>query len=95
MLRIQIVYRGERNELEHASGPFEFGRGPARDGIVRFVTSDSYVSANHMRLEQIGEDVISVNNLSTRNNIRLNEKDSIPVGEGAQLFLPEIGRAHV
>lgn len=88
MLRIQIVYRGEQNELEHASGPFEFGRGPARDGIVRFVTSDSYVSANHMRLEQIGEDVISVKNLSTRNNIRLNEKDSIPVGEGAQLFLP-------
>lgn len=88
MLRIQIDYRGENAVVEHADGPFEFGRGPQRNGIPRHIVSDSYVSANHVRLDPNGETSAIITNLSTRNNIRLSENDGIAVGASRELRYP-------
>src|SRR5437870_5811501 len=44
MLRFQISDKRERQQLDHVSGPIEFGRGPKRNQIARCVIEDLRVS---------------------------------------------------
>jgi hypothetical protein len=52
MLHFTVIYNGQVTEVEHLGGPFEIGRGPQRDNIARHTVNDSYVSGNHVRIEQ-------------------------------------------
>lgn len=88
MLHFTIIYNGETVEIEHPSGPFELGRGPLRDNIPRYTTNDSYVSGNHVRVEQIANSKVSLLNLSQRNSIRINGGDLINIGVTVQVLLP-------
>jgi adenylate cyclase len=71
MLRIQVSNRRETQQFEHPAGPIEFGRGPKVDDCARCVILDLSVSRNHMRLEELPAGRLRVDNLSTRNAIRL------------------------
>ena len=88
MLHFTVDYKGEIAEFDHEYGPFEFGRGPKRDNIPRFVVNDSYVSGNHARIQQIDDSKVSIFNLSQRNSIRLDQGESISLGMSMQVELP-------
>ena len=49
MLRFQIIGKRERQTLEHASGPIEFGRGPQRENIARCVVPVSVTAMDRTR----------------------------------------------
>ncbi len=88
MLHFTIIYNGQTVEIEHPSGAFELGRGLERDNIPRYRSNDSYVSGNHVRVEQIANSKVSVLNLSQRNSIRIDKGDPLNIGETVQVLLP-------
>ena len=88
MLHFTIIFNGQTVEIEHPSGAFELGRGLERDNIPRYRSNDSYVSGNHVRVEQIANSKVSVLNLSQRNSIRIDKGDPINIGATVQVLLP-------
>ncbi|MSR48638.1 MAG: adenylate/guanylate cyclase domain-containing protein [Gemmataceae bacterium] len=88
MLHFTIIFNGQTVEIEHPSGAFELGRGLERDNIPRYRLNDSYVSGNHVRVEQIANSKVSVLNLSQRNSIRIDKGDPINIGATVQVLLP-------
>jgi signal transduction histidine kinase len=71
MLRFTIANKRERQQLEHPSGPIEFGRGPKRNDVPRCVVQDPYVSKDHVRVEELPNGQIRVDNLSQKQPIVL------------------------
>jgi signal transduction histidine kinase len=87
MLRFHVHNSRERLELEHGSGPIEFGRGPKRGAVARCVVQDGYVSKDHARVEEMPAGEIRVENLSTKQPIVVAE-GGIPPGGWAVLHAP-------
>ena len=52
MLTLTIANKLQTQQLTHASGPLELGRGPARPGSARVVVRDAFVSRDHIRIEE-------------------------------------------
>src|SRR5262245_65684155 len=71
MLRFLVSNKRERQHFEHLAGPIEFGRGPERDGIIRCIVQDGYISRDHVRVEEQADGRIRIENLSARNSIRI------------------------
>src|SRR5580700_4175613 len=88
MLRCYVNNNHEGQTIEHESGPLEFGRGPKRLDVTRCVILDPYVSKDHVRVEQIGEDKIRIENLSAKQPIWLSATVSIAPGIRADMNLP-------
>ncbi len=88
MLRIQILNKRERRNYEHCAGPLEIGRGPERDGIARCTVQDNYVSKDHVRLMELSDGRLRIENLSLRNSIRLADNSIIGIGEVRELRPP-------
>jgi adenylate cyclase len=88
MLRFLISNKRERQHFEHLAGPIEFGRGPERDGLPRCVIQDGYVSKDHVRVEELGDGRVKIDNLSQRNSIRLPDNSLIDKGESRTLKPP-------
>jgi signal transduction histidine kinase len=87
MLRFQVHNSRERQQLEHAAGPIEFGRGPKRNNMPRCSIQDAYVSKDHVRLEEMPNGQIRVENLSAKQPIVLAEGAIVP-GAWAMLTPP-------
>src|SRR5262245_30474270 len=88
MLRFLVSNKLGRQNFEHLSGPIEFGRGPERDGILRCVVQDGYVSKDHVRVEEQTDGRVKIDNLSARNSIRLPDNSIIDKGETKLVKLP-------
>src|SRR5689334_22751629 len=71
MLRFSVHNARERQQLEHAGGPIEFGRGPRRLDVPRCMIQDAYVSKDHVRIEELPSGETRVDNLSTKQPIVL------------------------
>src|SRR5262249_28826905 len=71
MLLFHISNKRERQQLEHSTGPIEFGRGPRTpDGPKRYVIRDDLcVSRDHVRVEEVQPGKVRIDNLSVRNPI--------------------------
>ncbi len=86
MLKIEI-----RNETQNksfvATGVLEFGRGPKREA-PRFLVDDATVSRDQLRVEEMPDRRIRLENLSTSRPVVLNDGQSIPVGSAHTLTLP-------
>src|SRR5260221_14047246 len=81
MLRFHISNKWERQQVDHASGPIEFGRGPKRGNAKRFVIKDDLcVSRDHVRVEETSQGRVRVDNLSTRNPILQIGSNALPPG---------------
>ena len=80
MLQIHLSNKREQQHFEHASGPLEFGRGPQRNCMPRCIIQDLYVSKDHLRLLELDDGQVRVENLSQRNSIRLADSSFIPIG---------------
>ncbi len=88
MLRFLVYNKQERQEIEHLSGPIEFGRGSARNNVPRCVIKDLYVSKDHIRVEELDDGRVRIENLSQRNSIRLSDNSAIPTGGSRELTPP-------
>jgi adenylate cyclase len=89
MLRIRVSNKLEHQEIEHPSGPLDFGRGPARDNIPRCILKDLYVSKDHIRILELDNGQVRVENLSQRNSIRLDDSSVIDLGRSRE-FVPPV-----
>src|SRR6185295_17596452 len=88
MLRLTIKNEEGTRDFEHDSGPLEIGRGPERLGVRRLVVLDLFVSKDHVRLEEINEGVVNVENLSSKARIAVEGKETVAPGETKMYVLP-------
>ncbi|MGB0066812.1 MAG: adenylate/guanylate cyclase domain-containing protein [Isosphaeraceae bacterium] len=88
MLQFFVSSKDRSQELDHDSGPFEFGREP-RPGTRRCVLdNDPYVSKDHLRVEELPSGAVRVANLSKRVAVPLEDGSHIKVGEARELATP-------
>ncbi len=88
MLRIRVSNKLENQEIEHSSGPLEFGRGPARNNVARCVLKDLYVSKDHIRVLELEDGLVRIENLSQRNSIRVDDGSVIATGNSHEFAPP-------
>jgi adenylate cyclase len=88
MLRIRVSNKLEHQEIEHPSGPLEFGRGPASNNVPRCVLKDLYVSKDHIRILELEDGQVRIENLSHRNSIRLDDDSIIALGTSRDVVPP-------
>jgi signal transduction histidine kinase len=88
MLRCHVSNERDRQQLEHDRGPLEFGRGPKRNDIARCVIHDPYVSKDHVRVWELPDGRLRVENLSQKAPIWLSANSSILPGGSFDLELP-------
>ena len=88
MLLFVVSNKRERQQFEHAAGPIEFGRGPQRGEVPRCVVQDSYISRDHVYVEELDGGRVRVRNLSARNSIRLADNTVIGTGAVRELGIP-------
>jgi adenylate cyclase len=87
MLSIRVTNDRQRQQIEHLNGPIELGRGPQRD-VSRFVIDDHFVSRDQLRVEELPEGRVRIENLSLRNPLSLPDGSLIAVGACQDLHLP-------
>ena len=88
MLRVQVKNKTLDTCYLHGGGPFELGRGPRRD-VERCIVDDPMVSRNQLRLEETGEHLVVVTNVSQTNPIFvMSDGSRIDVGGKRQLTPP-------
>jgi signal transduction histidine kinase len=80
MLRFHVHNARERQQLEHAAGPIEFGRVPRRGDVPRCTIQDAYVSKDHVRIEELPSGEVRVENLSAKQPIVLADHAIAPGG---------------
>ena len=86
MLKIQLRNKTQNTSFA-ATGVLEIGRGPQREA-PRFLVDDPTVSRDQLRVEEVPEGRIRLENLSTSRPIVLNEGQAIPPGSVHILTLP-------
>jgi adenylate cyclase len=87
MLTIAVHHAGQTQQLEHPGGPLEFGRGPRRD-VPRVVIDARYISRDQLRVAELPDGRVHVENLSRKNEVALADGTPIPTGAGRDLALP-------
>src|SRR5262245_56443774 len=88
MLRVTIKNEEGVSEFEHESGQLEIGRDPESNVLRRVVVLDLFVAKDHVRLEEINEGVVNIENLSSKARIASEGKDSVAPGEKKMFVLP-------
>lgn len=88
MLTLTIKNGLETQQLTHASGPLELGRGPMRSGVARAVVRDAFVSRDHIRLEEQPGRKVKVVNLSTKAPVTVDNHAVLNPGIDCDYLLP-------
>lgn len=88
MLYCFVNTNNEMLQMQHKSGPLEFGRGPKRNNVARCVVQDPYVSKDHVRVCETTPGNIHILNLSGKQPIWLSEQDTIAPGQEREIELP-------
>ncbi|MBV9123664.1 MAG: adenylate/guanylate cyclase domain-containing protein [Planctomycetes bacterium] len=87
MLTIAVHNQRQNQQFVHAGGPLEFGRGPQRRAR-RVLIEDLSVSRDHLRVEELPEGRVRLENLSTKKEIAVEGRPSIGIGACQELDLP-------
>jgi adenylate cyclase len=96
MLRVRVTNDKQNEQFEH-TGVLEFGRAPQR-GVSRCQLQDIRVSRHHVRLEELPNERVRLENLSTSGPVLLSKGGSIPLGDTVTLDLPvqiTLGRTQI
>jgi signal transduction histidine kinase len=88
MLALTVSNKLETQQLTHASGPLELGRGPARTGTARVVVKDAFVSRDHIRIEEVTGRKVRVVNLSTKASVTVDGHALLNPGADCEYLLP-------
>ena len=86
MILVRIKNEKQNIQFEQV-GVLEFGRGPQRD-VPRCVLSDIYASRNHLRIEELPNGRVRLENLSSTRPILLTGGASIASGKMTTADLP-------
>src|SRR5262249_19265675 len=95
MFSITVSNELETQQLTHNRGPLELGRGPAREGTVRVVIRDGFVSRDHVRLEEMPGGRVRIVNLSTKAPVTIDNHSTLNPGTDCEYPLPvrlEVGK---
>ncbi len=87
MLRIYLSNEKQSEHINHAEGPLELGRGAQREAR-RFRIDDHFVSRDHLRVEELADGRVQVENLSLKNPVTLVDGTRIAPGCRLELKLP-------
>src|SRR5689334_1825016 len=87
MLHFSISNKDVQSRFDHDSGPVEFGRA-AGGAYPRCVIDDSYISANHLRVEELPGSRVRLTNLSQRHPVPLADGRAVEVGAICEVSLP-------
>ncbi|MGE3809512.1 MAG: hypothetical protein AB7K24_33020, partial [Gemmataceae bacterium] len=79
MLFIRVSNDRQQDRFEHDTGPLEFGRGPQREQ-KRCVVDDAFFSRDQLRILELADNRIRLENLSHKNALSLSNGRSLPVG---------------
>jgi adenylate cyclase len=86
MLTVRITNDKQNEQFEYA-GAVEFGRAAQRE-VQRCRLDDIYVSRDHLRLDELPDGRVRLENLSTTRPVIYNDDQSIPIGGVVSLDLP-------
>jgi adenylate cyclase len=87
MLRIYIHNKQQQQQLQHGSGPLEFGR-VGQKGANRIVLEDPFVSRDQLRIQERPGGRLAVENLSQRTPLHMSDGAVVGVGATAEFELP-------
>jgi adenylate cyclase len=87
MLTITITGPAQSETIDLTQGPLEFGRGPRRE-CPRFLLTDGYASRDHLRLEELADGQVRVENLSHSQAVHVVGGDSVAMGRDRVLRPP-------
>lgn len=87
MIKVLVVNRKQRLEIEHPNGPLEFGRIP-KEGGRQIVVDDIAVSRDQLLVEELPSGRLSLQNLSGRVTIRFADGMMFPPGGSSERSLP-------
>src|SRR5262245_34029312 len=87
MLTIAVTTPRQMRHFEHSSGPLEIGRGP-QIMHPRLSLDDPYLSRDHLRIEELPERQLRIENMSRTNAVVLSDGSSVEVGVVRQVDLP-------
>jgi signal transduction histidine kinase len=88
MLTLTVANKLETQQLTHAAGPLELGRGPARTGTARVVVKDAFCSRDHVRLEELPGRKVRVANLSAKASVTVDGHAVLSPGGECDYLLP-------
>ncbi len=97
MITVIVTGPQQNLQLHHESGPLEFGRGAQRQ-LPRVLIEDPYASRDHLRVEELADGRVRVENLSGSKAVILNDGPTLPTGATQVLRLPlrlTVGRTTV
>src|SRR5437899_11170038 len=87
MLVITVTNEKQTHQIEHESGPIEFGRGIQR-GARRLVIEDVHVSRDQLRVEEQPDGRVRLENLSNKIPVTLPDGSTVPMGGSREFNLP-------
>src|SRR5258708_856069 len=87
MIRVKVANEKQQTSLEHADGALEFGRGPQRN-VARIVVDDAFCSRDQLRIEEIADNRVRVENLSSKNPVSVSPGGVLGVGSTTEVDLP-------
>src|SRR5947209_10580462 len=87
MLVITVTNDKQTKQIEHDSGPIEFGRGLQRE-VPRLVIEDVHVSRDQLRVEELPRSRVLLENLSNKIPVTLPDGSTVPMGGSRELELP-------
>ncbi len=93
MLSIWVRSKVGSEQINHVSGPLEFGRGPQQGGISRTVLPDPTISTNQCRVEERPDGSVFLKNLSGK--VAMVLADGTRIEPGAESTLRPPVRLHV
>ncbi|HYT93280.1 MAG TPA: adenylate/guanylate cyclase domain-containing protein [Gemmataceae bacterium] len=88
MIVVTVTNPQQNDQVQHESGPLEFGRGPQRGFARRLHLDDPCASRNHLRIEELSDGKIRIENLSTSKAVIVVNGPTIPTGGTLTLMPP-------
>ncbi len=88
MISLTVANRIENQQLTHPAGPLEVGRGPKRGGTARVMVQDGFVSRDHLKIEEMPNSVVRVENLSARTPVAVDNQSLLTPGQSCDCPLP-------
>lgn len=88
MLSIVVRNQRQNQQLVHADGPLEFGRGPQREEVRRILVEDIAVSRDQLSVQELPAGRIRIKNLSYKKEVTLEGAATLEVQESREIALP-------
>jgi signal transduction histidine kinase len=88
MISLTVANRLENQQLTHPAGPLELGRGPKRGATARVMVQDGFVSRDHLKVEELPNAVVRVENLSARTPVAVDNQSLLTPGQSCDCPLP-------